>query len=368
VGRPGRLAGGGPLLSHATVSADERSLVENVVATARCENQPPLGRPGIFLEQSHEGTLTIRNCDLRQFPNAAVHATRHSGRIRVVNSYFENNASAIRLSNPGSHVERSEIVVDERPASVPRAAGFNPYCLHGIAVGVGGNRSVSPRPVAVVNSTIRIEEMTGDWPAVVAPSLGSPVELRECEIRFDNDGQSVISAQSPGPRSVRPTRRLSLQDSVVRGSGTVNSVIVATNADGSSIMDSSLQLAGGDGITFHESEECNIERTDISVPGRAGVFRNSSVNALEITPSQSFCPDETLGHGFPHHLVVGGQGTNTAYTLSAETLSPTTPHSSSKAQTHIAEADTANRYRFAGALEALTLEGSGTLSFSAVQS
>lgn len=442
--------GGVPLLSHATESATGQSLVVNIVASAGCNSQPALGRPGIFLEQSHKGTLMVQDCDLRQFPSAAVHATRHSGRIRVIDSYFENNASAIRLSGPGSRIKDSKIVVDDFPSSVEKSTVDSPFRLHGIAVGDRNNESASTDPLAVSNSTIRIENAPGDLPAVVTPSLGTPVKLADCKLVFDETGQSVICARSPGPHRDRSVGPLSLRDSVVRGNGTVDSIIVAENADGITITNSSLQLAGGDGITIRESDHCNIEQTNINVPGRAGVFTDSGVDAFAISPSQPFDPEyspelrtpgpdqvtietvdpptwyditvdgrftshsvdttgrsvlgenregvlasdpvtytidgqitdfrlgdggrvyfdgnhvdkNSLGNGYPHRLTVDGRDTDTAHAFTADTLSPKTPRTGETNQVHIDETDAVDEYRFAGALEALALEGTATLSFS----
>lgn len=450
VGDCDRPAGGVPLIAHATESATEHSLVEGVVSSGGCTGRPVLGRPGIFLEQSHRGTLTVRDCDLRQFPNAAVDATRHSGRIRVLDSHFQNNAAAIRLSRPGSRIERVKIVVDGVPAPVESSTAPSPFRLHGIAVGGAADGSVSDAPVAVSNSTMRIEDVRSALPAVVSSASGTSVRVEDCEVVYNNDGESVVAARAPGSQRERSVGSLHLRDSVLRGSGTVSSIVVATNADGTTVANSALELSGGDGISISASDRCTIEQTTVSVPGHAGVFRASSVTAAAVCsgrPQESeswsgpqspgvdqvtidsvdpptwyeFTVDgrldsnsvtsaaravsgenaegvvgsapvtyavdgkitdlrlgdggrvylnghgvdeDTLGRGYPHRLCFDGRDTDTAYAFSANTLSPKTPRTGEKNQVNVAGTETLDTSRFAGALEALSLVGTATLSFS----
>lgn len=282
-------AGGVPLLSHATTSSTGQSLIEGIDAASECRNRPALGRPGIFVEPSHSGSLLVRDCVLEQFPDAAVHATRHSGSVRVLDSQFKNNAAGIHLTRPSSQIRRSEIVVDEIPSTVEVPSATSPFRLHGIAVGSANVETDSDDPVVVSNSRVQIEDLRSDFPAIVTVSPNTSVEVADCEVVFNNDGQSVVKATTPGQQFDQSVGALHVRNSVVRGSGTVGSILCVENADGSEVTNSSLQLSGGDGITIRESEACSIAHTNIAVPGYAGVFGSSSVTAVGIEDSRLHC-------------------------------------------------------------------------------
>ena len=262
--------GGVPLVSHSTTARGATSAVENLVATARSSGRPVLGRPGIFVEQSHRGTLNIRDCALSGFPNTAVHADNHSGRVHVFDSQFENNAAAVRLSRGGSSIVRSEIVVDDVIAPVRSPVEDSPFRLHGLSVG-----AVEPAEsgsITIEDTAIRVENVSGSYPAVTATGE-NVVEIVDCEVMYNNDSSHpVILSRSPGIGE--PVGPLRVQDTVIRGDGAVDSVIVAENADGTQITDSELSMprGDGDGIRLRESEDCTVDRTEVTVSGRSVVF------------------------------------------------------------------------------------------------
>lgn len=235
-------SGGCPVISHATLTPDGTSRFENVVATAGNPVRPVLGRPGIFIEQSHAGTVRLRDCDLREFPDAAVHAARQKGTVAVLDSYFENNAASIRLSGAGSSIEGCDIVVDETPAAVSPGGAGQQFRRHGIAVvgsltsneglpGATSSGGRSTEPVTITDTSIRIEDRPSAGPALVVPSSGSPVDLRGCDIEYNNDDSAVILCRTPGEQSNAHVRPLRVYETTIAGSGAVDAAIVGNPGD-----------------------------------------------------------------------------------------------------------------------------------------
>lgn len=309
--------GGVPLVSHATSSVGGDSLFENIVAANEYTVQPPLGRPGIFVEQAHEGTVTIRDCDLRRFPNAAVHAVRHSGRVHVANSSFRNNASAIRLSNSGSSVTQSRIELDELPPQPAPKMGTNPFLLHGVSLGKAGVGSDRANSISIEDSSFQINELPIPYPAVTAPSTGCPLEIVNCDITYNNASPSVITSRSPGKSNTIPARPLELRNTVISGTGDVDSVVLAEGADRTKIKDSSLQISGsGDGITIRRSDNCTIERTAIDVAGRAAVFTDTGIDGMSISDSSENFP--LGGTSAPDEVTIEGTTPPTNYEMTID--------------------------------------------------
>lgn len=102
---------------------DGRGLVENLVARGGGRQG---GRSvGIFVDRTHAGELTFRNCHLENFPNNGLYASASGntgqyegsdGRIRVIGGFYRNNNIAgVRIGGPEALVKRTTIVVDDVP-------------------------------------------------------------------------------------------------------------------------------------------------------------------------------------------------------------------------------------------------------------
>ena len=236
--------GGCPVFSHATLTPDGASRFENVVATAGKSVRPVLGRPGIFIEEDHTGAVSIRDCDFREFPDAAVYAGQHSGTVAVRDSYFENNTASIRIAGAGSSIERCEIVVDDAPAR-PCSGGANQqFRQYGIAVAQADPAplpSENGLPVRITDTSIQVENVPIAGPAVAVPSSGSPLELRNCDIEYNNDDAAVILCRKPGESS-HPARPLRMDGTTITGNGSVDAAVVRGDGGAIERRDSPIRL------------------------------------------------------------------------------------------------------------------------------
>jgi hypothetical protein len=365
-GRPA--AGRGlPLVAHATLAADGRSRIRNLTATAGGARRP-LGRPGIFVTDDHEGTLTVEDCDLRRFPDGAVHAARHSGRVHVHDSYFENNALSIRLSGSGSSIENCSVVVEEFPP-VDAGTGTAPYRFHGVSVATAAEGAVSTadsQPVRISDSRFRIENLPAAVPAVVVPSAGPALEFAETSIEYNNTGGAVVLGRRPGqsPAGVRPLRMRELS---ITGTGSVDSVVELANADGSELEGSRIQLEQGDsdGIRIRNSADCRVESTTVSVPGRAAVFTDAVVESLALSGGPDSEPAADGGSPGPDTLVIDGATVETAYEFTVDgridSQTDSSGYPSSGANSEAVVGRGTDRYAIDGEITDLRLDGAGTV-------
>ncbi|MFC6721135.1 hypothetical protein [Halobacteriaceae bacterium SHR40] len=364
----GRPSGGGglPLLAHATLSTGGRSRIRNLTASAGGGHRP-LGRPGIFVEDDHVGTLTVQNCDLRRFPEGAVHAARHSGRVHVQDSYFENNALSIRLSGSGSSIENCSVVVEEFPRVDP-GTDTEPYRFHGVSVATAGSEgsTATSQPVRISDSRFRIEQVPASVPAIVIPSAGSALEVVESRIEYNNTGRSVVLGRRPGPdpAGVRPLR---MQQTTIAGDGSVDSVVELANADGSELESSRILIdqGDGDGIRLRDSADCRVGSTDITVPGRAAVFTDATVETLALSggpDSNSAAGDRSPG---TDTLVIDGAAVETTYEFTVDgRIDPEADscgYPASGANSESVVGYGTDRYTVEGEITDLCLDGAGTV-------
>jgi len=80
------------------------------------------GYSGVFVPTDHAGTLTIRRCNVQEWPDNGVYASApgreerdgQGGVVQVEDSYARNNnKDGFRLGTDGSYVHRSVVYVDE---------------------------------------------------------------------------------------------------------------------------------------------------------------------------------------------------------------------------------------------------------------
>ncbi|WP_336328812.1 hypothetical protein [Halovenus sp. HT40] len=366
-GRPDT-TGGLPLLAHATLNADGVSRIRNLNATAGRSRQPMV-RPGIFVEDNHKGTLTIQDCDLRRFPHGAVHADRHSGRVHVQDSHFENNALSIRLCGSGSSIQNCSILVEEFPSVEPENA-TEPYRFHGVSIAsaaAGGSQ-----PIEISDSEFQIEQLPASVPAIVIPSAGPALSLVESRIEYNNTGCTVVLARRPdsGSAGVRPLR---VRDTTITGNGSVDSVIELENANGSKLdaVRILLDQADTDGIRICDSEDCRIEQTDIAVPGQAAILRDATVECLALSDDSSSDPAANQHSSGTDTLAIDGATAETAYEFTAdgriyaETESTGYPTSGTNSEGVVGNGT--DRYTVEGTITDIRLDGVATVYLNGQQ-
>lgn len=364
-----RTDGGVPMLSHATVSSNGESVVENVVNKTGGGVQPMLGRPGVFVESSHRGTVTIQDCDLREFSDAAVHATRHSGAVHVVDSQFKDNASSVRLSGSGSSITQCDIGITNKPYPTPPGVKSQKFRFHGISIGETGTvmPSRQSNPITLEKTTVRIADGSFDGPAIAVTSDGPPLEVTDCDIEYDSDGSEVILGQSPAEKSGHaPIRQLRLEDVSITGDGSVDTAIVIGNADGSTIRNSSILLprSQGDGLSVRNSEDCLVTESDLSVLGMEAVFKKASVQVQNLSRAENGIDSETLESCDPHRLLFDAGDRATLYEFTAPQHSPNGQTDRGLTRQVVDKVtEETDSYRFGGTLESLALRGTGSISF-----
>jgi hypothetical protein len=319
--------------------------LENIVSTADSEIRPVLGRPGISLERAHSGRVSIRNCDLRGFPDPAIDGAGHSGSVLIADSYFENNASSIRIGNHESGIERCKIRVAELPAGAPTANGEQ-FHINGIAVAQDENRTRhqnNASSLTIADTTIRIDTVPNFCPAIVISSAGSPLILENVDIEFNNDGRAVILGRTPGAESQSGIRPLRMRDLSIVGEGIVDSAIVLKNTDSVRIHDSTLVMLNGnaDGITIADSDGITIEETGVQVTDRALVATGTDGTIHQLSPDPDCSDRESTECG-------SGKFPDAVYQATVEQ----TEHSADK------------RVQLAGTLESLSIRGDTGVSFA----
>lgn len=367
IGGCDRQDGGLPVISHATSASQGHSLVDNVSSTATSDVRPALGRPGIFVDPAHRGTVTVRNCELSGFPDPAVYGARHSGSVQIRDSYFENNAASIRLSNGGSSLRGSTIRVDELPPAVS-AANERQFHHHGVAVATDepdGSVSEGTESLSIEETTFEIGDLPGFYPAIVIPSGVSLPEIRDCHIEYGNDSQTVILARNPGTNDATNPTPLRIRNLSVTGEGDVDSVIEVGAAYRPEISDSTVRMSNGNavGLLLSGASGFSLENTTVGVPNRPIVVTDEDNSTLQ---QQYGCGhDSCLSRA--NTLCIEGDGTAANYELTASgpverNVDSTAAYGPSGRNTEGTVSTDAVRLSFDGRLTDFRVDGTATLT------
>lgn len=292
VGRSDQFGHGITMLAIAARTPRSEYLVENVTKTRGhwAAYNDAGGQIGIFTGSRHQGILTVRNCDFREFPNNAMYTSQCAGDVRVYDSYFENNnVCAVRIGGDGSFVENSEIVVDPSSYTGPRGTPFQnqQFFMRGLFIEghfrpETGVENQKPAGAAVRDTNIRIENNPTGAPAIDIRSQGRSLSVRDCTIVHNNDSSFVIfrDDDSYGNHPAGdPPRWLRMQDTEITGDGDVDDVIHLEDANKSILDSSTVSNSSPDtaGVRLVRSNSCLISDTVIDVDGEDVSTTESSV-------------------------------------------------------------------------------------------
>ena len=244
------------------------------------------GRIGIYTGRRHVGTLKIVDCDLREFGNNALYCSRNTGKVQVEDCYFENNnASAIRIGGEGSYAENCTVVTDPSTYNGPRTYEDSSFTHRAIVIEERFETGDIQKPpgAEIRNCHIRIEDNPANGGAIHRYGNGRSLRIENTVIEYNNNGYpAAIMAQTGGfgkNPDADPPKQIEFVNSVLHGSGDVDTAISIDDSDDSLIEDSIIYMYDGsqDGVTINDSDNCLIRDSTISVPGRATVFNNSNV-------------------------------------------------------------------------------------------
>ncbi|EMA63697.1 hypothetical protein [Halorubrum lipolyticum] len=241
------------------------------------------GRIGALVRDGHRGTLRFVDCDLREFGNNALYASRCQGDVQVSDSYFENNnVASVRIGGEGSFVENTRIVVSEDRYEGPRENEDEAFHMRGVLVEDShADLGQKTAGAAVRDCEFRFEENPTGAPAIEVWSNGRSLSVEDTSIRYDATGPSVIRRENYGSKGRHPPgeppRWLRLDGVEVDGDGETRRVVDLRDADGSRIRDCCLRLprSEGNGINVVRSADVVIEDTAIDVAGTAVIERES---------------------------------------------------------------------------------------------
>jgi len=241
------------------------------------------GRIGALVRDGHRGTIRFVDCDLREFGNNALYASRCQGNVQVVDSYFENNnVASVRIGGKGSYAEGCRFVVSEERYEGPRENEDGAFHMRGVLIEDSHADFGQKEPGAAVRDcSFLMEENPTGAPAVEVWSNGRSLSVENTTIRYDATGPSVIRREDYGSKGRHPPgeppRWLRLDSVTVEGDGETDHIVDLRDADGSRVRDCCLRLPSseGDGIHVIRSADVVIENTAVDVGSHAVVWRDS---------------------------------------------------------------------------------------------
>lgn len=246
-----------------STNEDGTGLVENVVAK---DGGRQGGRSvGMFVDRTHAGELTFRDCRLENFPNNGLYASASGntgqypgsdGKIRVIGGFYKNNNIAgIRIGGPEAVVRRATVVVDDVP----------PY------------NDLNARGLLVRNGTGHLIE---DCDVVVGPGAGYSLgavafnedagraTFRNTRVRMNRNGIPAVFAPKPSKSDIGPTGPVFENVSITGSAGGAETVIIR-NRNRARFRNCEIVQTGDSraGIWFDGAEDGLVADTTIDVTG-----------------------------------------------------------------------------------------------------
>lgn len=224
------------------------------------------GRVGIFVGRSHRGRLQLVDCQLAEFPNNGVYASRTHGDVQVIGGHFANNdISQIRLGGEGSYVSDAQVTVNTNRAGPPNRPGdyLNP---RGIRL-EGGSLDIAGAEVR--NSTIRMVTNPNSAAIAIAKS-GGRFSICGTDIEIaSKDGPGIVAKPPTGgshPPPPKPHHGVIKRTSITGRASGGYAVLIA-DRPGTRIQNSTIDQPNGmrDGIRLIRSPDSEIIGSSIRV-------------------------------------------------------------------------------------------------------
>lgn len=356
VGGSTRRRGGIAIFSVSSLSETGRVILRGISVSETASSRPVRGRPGVYVDPSNRGIVLIEESEFRGLPDQAIHGTNHSGTVQIDDSYFENNAAAIRLGGAGSRVRDCKIHTTELPPGRSLRED-NRFHRHGIAIADEQFSSTkSTDPIIIEDTDIEIGKVDTPYPAVLSLGGAEPIEIRDSKIRHQNDSIAVISAFQHDSTGTVPTRQLLLEETTVVSEGKTEAVIESGHAYQCRINQSTLTSSNrsGNGIRLLDPTAVTIDRTTVDVPQKA-VFSDAVGTASE---RQAGDGKRVLRIRSPH------RGTNYEITTSGSVSPTTESHSEniSGASIEGTARSAVTGFEFRGKITDLRFDGAATLT------
>ncbi|USZ67930.1 right-handed parallel beta-helix repeat-containing protein [Halorussus salilacus] len=240
-----------------------RGLVENLVARGGGRQG---GRSvGVFVDRTHAGELTFRNCHLENFPNNGLYASASGntgqyegsdGRIRVLGGFYRNNNIAgIRIGGPEALVRRATIVVDDVPP-------HNDLNARGLLVRNGTGHRIEECNIVVG------PEAGYSLGAVAFNADAGRATFRDSRIVMNRNGIPAVFAPSPSKSEYDPSGPVFENVSITGRAGGAETVVVR-DRNRSAFRNCEVVQSGDNraGIWFDGADDGLVADTTIDVTG-----------------------------------------------------------------------------------------------------
>ncbi|WP_436926421.1 right-handed parallel beta-helix repeat-containing protein [Halosimplex amylolyticum] len=266
-------------------------LVERVVA--RDGGHDGGNGVGIFVGKDHAGTLTVRDCEIANFPNNGLYASAPganydgyrgaNGAVHVRGGRYENNNIAnVRIGSTGSTVRHVTVVVDKVPPTISE---------HDL--NVRGIRIRARNGQVVEDCDIRIGEDAGEGFGAISyhPDHGSST-IKNTRIRVDRDEFSAIDATHANGGGTKAP--LEFENVTISGTAAGGATVDITDRHETTFRNCEIEQTGDnrEGIVFTDSEDCLVADSTIKVTGEPLEVNNSTVDRRDLTLGTPDPPDD----------------------------------------------------------------------------
>lgn len=263
-------------------NTDGEALVDNLVASAA--DKSDVNTTGLYVGRTHAGEITFRNCQLEGFSDNAIYASppggdgdrfdAKDGAVHVRGGLFRNNNIAgIRIGSTGSTVKDATVVVDEVPPHM------------GDSLNARGIRLRGKRDQLIENCRIVYGPDAGATTgALTLNGANGHATIRNVSIEMNSDSTRAILAKSPEiTGNVSPT----FDNVSITGTAAAGQTATINGRPGTTFRNCCIRQSGDgrDGIQFVESSNCEVEDSQINVPGEPIILDNSSLASAYVASS-----------------------------------------------------------------------------------
>ena len=267
----------GPYQGNASVGSALLPVVRSEDGTGRVERFVALegsrlgeynqgeGRVGIYIGQSHRGTIQLVDCHLEEFANNGIYASRTRGIVQVIGGTFRNNdISQVRLGSEGSYVSNATVEVDTGTVKSPNDPDdlLNP---RGIRIESG---NIETAGVEVRDTFVHLVNASSI--GLEIGRAGGTFHIENTEFQIDGDNSVAILGKEPDgglhPVPPRPHGG-TIKNVKIGGTSHENHSLWLIGRPETTIENVTINqpTSGQDGIYLRDSPGCTIAGSSISV-------------------------------------------------------------------------------------------------------